>query len=454
MSYTQNIAKFAAELKYEDIPAEAVHAAKNMILDSLGCGIGTPHYNPWKADKAVKIAEFFGGREEATVLVSGKKMPAMWAGFANGLLCHGIDFDDTHKGALTHTGAPVVAACLAVSEAVGATGEEFITAVVIAYEISVRVGMAVMPSHYKYWHSTATNCTFGIAAATAKLYGCDTDGIVAALGLAGTSASGLMAYLTFGDFTKSFNPAKTVQNGIMCGAAASVGATAAERMLEDERGYCYAYSPNGPKLEKLDQELGKVYEIIGNVPKFYPCLTASHAPIEAVLTIMRENHLQKSDVANITEHTYETVTTHFSNKNPDTDMGARLSVPYCMAVAAVTGKVDMESFEEETLFNPEVREMLEHVETVADPELSPLYPEKFPAVVTIHTVDGRSFTKGVFYPKGDLNNPYTDEELQEKFVRLTTPALGVEKAKKIIELCMNLEQVPNMQSVMGCFVKS
>ena len=454
MTRTEKIADFVVNLRYEDIPPEAIRAAQNMVLDSLGCGIGTPHYNVWKATTSLKVAKLFGEKPESTCLVSGEKLPAMWAGFYNCILCHGIDFDDTHKAALTHTGAPISAGCLAVAEAVGASGKEFIAAVVAGYEVAVRVGMAVMPSHYNYWHSTATNCTFGVAAAAAKLYGCDADGVIAALGLAGTSASGLMAYLTFGDYTKSFNPAKTVQNGIMCGAAPSVGATAAVGMLDDKRGYCYAYCPDGhPKLDALVEGLGTTWEIIGNVPKFYPCLTASHAPIEAVLTCMKNNNLKKEDVKKITLRTYETIKTHFSNKELSTDMGARLSVPYCMSAAAVTGKVDMESFTDEMIFSPEIKSMLEKIEVVDVPELTKMYPEKFPSEVTIETSDGGSFSHSVYYPKGDLLNPYTQEELRAKFKKLASFELPEEKVNAIIEICENMDKVTNIRDILPYFVR-
>ncbi len=269
MSRTENMAKFIYNLKYEDLPPEVVRAGKNIIMDTLGCGVGTTTEDTWKAETAWKIAKFYGGKEESTALVSGLKLPAVWAGFANAVLCHGIDFDDTHKEALTHTGAPIVPAALAVAEAIGASGKDLILAAVIGFEISVRVGMCVMPSHYKYWHSTATNCTFGAAALTARLYGCDETGIINALGLSGTQAAGLLTYLKFGDFSKSFNPGKTAFNGILAGAAAKVGATAPPVMLEGETGYSYAYCSEGPKLDKLDKDLGTKFEILDNVPM--PC---------------------------------------------------------------------------------------------------------------------------------------------------------------------------------------
>ena len=453
MTRTENIAKFVKNINYDNLPEDVKKAGKIIILDTLGCVIGTTVEDPWKAETAWKIARSCGGNEEATVLVAGDKLPAMWAGFANGVLAHGIDFDDTHKAALTHTGAPVVSTALAAAEAVKANGKELIAAVIAGYEVSVRVGMCVMPSHYKYWHSTATNCTFGGAALTAKLYGCDEEGIINALGLAGAQAAGLLTYLEFGDFSKSFNPGKTAFNGILAGTAAKLGATAPPTMLEHEKGYSYAYCSDGPKIEKLDEKLGEFYEIIGNVPKAWPSLTASHPPIEAIRKLLAANSLSAGDIKKITNRTYNTVKSHFSNYNPTTTMAARLSVPYCIAATAARGNADLPAFTMEVINSKEVRDMLTKVEIIADDELNKLYPEKFPAIVTIETNDGRIYTQEAYYPKGDLMNPFTDEEYIEKFMGLAIPALGEAKAKAIVQACENLDTIKDSREFAALFVK-
>jgi 2-methylcitrate dehydratase PrpD len=453
LSRTENIAKFVKNLTFEKLPPEVVKAGKNIIMDTLGCGVGTTVEDKWKDETAQKIARHFGGTPESVTLISGLKLPSAWAAFVNGVLCHGIDFDDTHKEALTHTGAPIVPSALAVAEATGASGKDLILAAVIGYEISVRVGMCVMPSHYKFWHSTATNCTFGGAALTAKLYGCDEAGITNALGLAGTEAAGLLTYLEFGDFSKSFNPGKTAFNGVMAGVAAYLGATAPPTMLEHERGYSYAYCFEAPKLEKLDADLGVKYEILENVPKPWPSLLASHPPIEAVLFLLKKHGIKAGDIAKITERTYNTVKSHFSNYDPKTTMAARLSVPYCIAVAAATGDADLAAFTMPVIESREVRSMLEKVEIIADPELNSMYPQKFPAVVTIDTKDGKSYKHEVYYPKGDVKNPFTTEEFEGKFKLLVSPALGEKRASEIVGACNELDQVKDVREFARLFVK-
>ena len=453
MTRTEQLAKYVSNTSYDNLPKDAIKAGKNMIMDTIGCMVGTTVVDPKKAEITWAIAKKMGGTPEATAVVDGMKLPAVWAAYCNAVLGHGIDFDDTHKEALTHTGAPIVPAAMATTEAMGLSGKDFITNSILGFEVAVRVGMTVMPTHYKFWHSTATNCTFGAAAIAAKAYGGKETEIINALGLAGTQAAGLLTYLEFGDYSKSLNPGKCSFNGVLAGVAASVGADAPPNMLENPRGYSYAYCFEEPKLDKLVEGLGEKYEIVGNVPKPWPSLLASHPPIEAILFLLKEHGIKAADIAKITERTYNTVKSHFSNYDPKTCMAARLSVPYCIAVAAARGAADLAEFTMEVIDSRDVRDMLSKVEIIADPELNKLYPQKFPAVVTIETKDGKSYTKEVYYPKGDLLNPFSQKEYEEKFTLLVAPKLGEARAKQIIAAVANLETIKNIRDFTKLLVK-
>ncbi len=454
MTRTEQIAQFVARTGYDDLPASVVRKAKDVIMDTLGCGIGTTTEDPKKAATAWGIVRQMGGPQEATNLVAGFKTPAVWAAFANGVLCHGIDFDDTHKEALTHTGAPIVPAALASAETKGLSGKDLITGVVLGYEVSVRVGMCVMPSHYRFWQSTATNCTFGAAALTAKMYGCTEEEIINALGLTGTQAAGLLTYLEFGDFSKSLNVGKCSFNGVFSGICAKTGATAPPVMLEHKMGYSYAYCPDGePKLDKLTAGLGENYEILVNVPKPYPSLTASHAPIELVLKLMKEKGIKPEQIVKITERTYNTVKTHFSNFDPQTTMAARLSVPYCIAVAAATGTCGVAQFTMDVINDPKVRQMLSKVEIIADPELNKLYPEKFPAVIDIETADGKTYHGEQYYPGGDVMNPISLDGLKHKFRGLAAPSFSAGRVEEIINAVDRLEDCKDVRDFTKLLVK-
>jgi len=454
MTKTEQLAKFVAQTKFEDLPENVVQTAKMTILDTLGCMLGTVVADPEKARVAFEIVKAFGEGDEACVVSTNLKAKAPIAAFANALLGHGIDFDDTHKEALTHTSAPVVPAALASAERAKKGGKDFILSFVLGFEVAVRVGMVVMPSHYKFWHSTATNCTFGAAAAAAKNYGLSEEQIINALGLCGTQVAGLLTYLEFGDHSKSINPGKTAFNGLFSALAAEIGATAPPTMLEHTRGYSYAYCFEEPKLDNLVRRLGTDWEVVlQNSLKPYPSLAASHSPMDCIIRMVKEHNIKPSDIKKVTNRTYNTVASHFSNYDPQTVMAARLSVPYCCAVTAATGAGGMEQFTEETIFDSTVREVLAKVEIIADPELNKLYPEKFPAVVTIDLNDGRSFTEKQYYPTGDPNNPIPPEGLKDKFRGLAKGAIDDDKIEKVIALMDRLEEVEDISDLVSLLTK-
>lgn len=454
MTRTENIAKFVYGLKYEDLPEEVVLAAKNMIMDILSIAVGTAYVAPDDADHIWKTVEHYGGNAAATAVVRGKKMPAGFAAQANATLAHGLDFDDTHKASLCHTGASSVTASLAMMEEVGGTGKDLIVAAVICFEIAVRIGMSVMPSHYaKGWHSTGTHPTMAIAAMAAKYYGCDEDGIIRAIGLACSRVGSLLAYLETGTADGNMNPGQAAFNGIFSGYSASVGTTAHPNALEHEHGYCHAYCTEEPKLYKLDEGLGETWEILNNLPKLYPSLLASHCPIETTLRIVHDHNIKPQDIKKITEQTYNTVRTHFSNYNPESRMAAQFSVPYLIAAAAALGKMDLDSVMMKTVKSDAVQEMLKKVEIVTPPEVNALYPEKFPAIVTIELNNGTSYTDEQYYPKGDPMHPATQEERDGKFRMLMKTSFDDAHVENALAMCRDLENVSDISEFVKLFVK-
>lgn len=407
------MAVFAADMSFEDLPQDVVESAKRIFVDAAGCALASHREEPRKARIATGIAEEFAATGPSTIIGGGMSHPA-FASFANGFMINAADNDDTHKRALIHTGSVVVPAALAVSEAMGGSGRKFIEALTCGYEIAVRVGMAVMPTHYRYWHSTATNGTFGAAVSAAKAYGLDAKGIQAALGFAGTQAAGLNTFFESGDDTKSLHPGKASFNGVLSAMLVARGATSPPDILGHEKGYLSAFSSE-PKPDRLVSGLGERWEILENGFKPYPSILASHSPIGATLEIVSANQVQPSEITSIVIRTYGTVKTHFSNKNITTPMSARLSVPYCVAAAIVDGEITQEQFKNERFMDKDIVNVLANTEVVADPELTELYPEKFPAHVSVFLDNGRKLEATFMYPKGDPKNPLSRDELEEKF---------------------------------------
>jgi 2-methylcitrate dehydratase PrpD len=441
---TRRLAEFIAGLTFEALPDAVVAQACNVIMDTVGCALGAWRDDPEKAAIARKLALSFASRQVACLWGgAGARADSALAALANGILTNAADFDDTHKRALIHTGSVTVPPAFAVAEERGLDGPAAITAVVAGYEVAVRVGMAVMPTHYRFWHSTATNGTFGAAAAAARALGLDAERTQMALGFAGTQAAGLNTFFDSGDFTKSLHPGKAGFNGVLSARLAALGATSPPTMLEHEKGYLQAYSLE-PKLAALTDGLGSRWEILQNGVKPFPSILASHSAIQATLDIVTEHDVKAGDIASITNETYETVKTHFSAKTVDTSMAARVSVPYCVAVAALDRRVGQAQFAPQRITAPDVRELLTHTEVVAVPELTALYPEKFPARVTITLKDGRKLTATHLFPKGDPQAPLSPSEIEAKFFDNASARLAKTEARELAGLIRALPAAKNL----------
>lgn len=437
---TEALADFVAGLRFEGLPTAVQTKATEIILDTLGCGIAAWRDDREKAEVARGLARSFRAAPSAVIWGSGERTDAAVAALANGILANAADFDDTHKRALLHTGSVVVPPTLALAEERGLTGPEIITAIVAGYEVAVRVGMAVMPTHYRFWHSTATNGTFGAAASAASAMGLDAKATLMALGAAGTQAAGLNTFFTYGDMTKSLHPGKASFNGVLAARLAEIGGTSPPTILEHEKGYLNAFSLE-PKVGALTNGLGFKWEILENGFKFFPSILASHAAIQATLDVVTSHEIRAGEIASIVNETYATVKSHFSAKAVTTGMGARVSVPYCCAVAAIDRAVGQAQFAPERVLREDVQRLLANTEVVAVDELTAQYPTKFPARVTVTLKDGRKFTSQRDFPKGDPQEPLSPAEIEAKFLDNAAARYASGEARELVRLVLALPEV-------------
>jgi 2-methylcitrate dehydratase PrpD len=236
-------------------------------------------------------------------------------------------------------------------------------------------------------------------------------------------------------------------NGVLAARLAALGATSPPTILEHAKGYLAAYSTE-PKADRLTEGLGQRWEILENGFKFYPSILASHSPIGATLELVHRHLVAPERIRRITNHTYGTVKSHFSSKAVASSMAARLSVPYCIAVAAVDREVTQRQFRPERFTDPLVRRVLERTEIVADPELDALYPEKFPARVVIEMEDGVRHEAAVMYPKGDPRNPLSAAELDAKFCDNATALVTEAEARALAETIRTLPGLARVTDLM------
>jgi len=452
MGATQILAEYVSKTSFADLPKEVVRKTKGIILDTLGCGIAghilANHEFHWIFDTVKEM----GGTPESTVFIEGMKTSSPQAALVNGTLIHTIDFDDTHLGSISHLGAPVISSALATGEKVNADGPLLITAIILAYEVAGRVGKAVMPSHYKYWHPTGTFGTIAAAVVSSKLLGLRTEQVEQAISLAADGASGMRYCIDFGDFSKSLHPGLSAWNGIMATQIIAKGAVGPKGLLEYKSGFCEAYSDE-PKMNSLTENLGTFYETMMDSLKAFPTILISHTAIQGTIKLMKAGNLRLEDVEFIHLRVTPTAPGQGLNYSPDSPMAARLSVPYCVSMAAAEGHISMEQFREDKVMDPQIREFMKRITVEPAPEFHQKYPGTLAAHVEIQTKDGRKFKAESIYPKGHPENPMTDEEIKEKFRSLALLTFDRGQTEQIVQKVSNLENLKSVKDLVAVLIK-
>jgi 2-methylcitrate dehydratase PrpD len=442
------LAEFTADVDGARLPAPVVEISKMCLLDWLGSAIGGSRMPP--GPKVLSVVEMLGGNPQATLVPGGQRLPVTSATLYNGAVSHIVELDDVHRGSILHPAAPIIPAALACAELVGASGSDFLAAVVAGYEVGIRIGESVTPSHYRYWHTTGTCGTFGAAAASAKLLGLDAAGIASALGSAGTQAAGLWEFLADGAMSKHLHPGKAAMNGILSALLAREGFTAATRILEGERGFFRAMAAEYD-ASRIQAGLGESYKILENSFKVHASCRHTHPAIDVVLDLVRQRPVHPEDVASVRVETYSVALDITAEREPKTLYSAKFSLPFCVALAICRKSASLVQFNDENLNNREIRELMQRVELVVDPALEARYPARWPARVTLRFKDGASLSGETEAPRGDPENPLTTADFEEKFRGLSQPVVGSELAEELIPRVHALDTLSDIGELTRCF---
>ena len=448
MRTTERLAEFIAGHRYADLPAAVIEQAKYTIADTLGCGIAGYTAAEQECRWIIEFVKDLGGRGEATVFLDGFRTSTPQAALANGTMIHTIDFDDTHMGSISHFGSTLVPTVFALGERLKSDGPSIINAYVIGFEVGARIGRAMMPSHYRYWHPTSTFGSIASAAAACKLLNLDVVMTEQVLGLAADMAAGLRYCIDKGDFSKSLHPGFAAMRGIMLALLGQKGVNGPKGLLEYPTGFCRAFSED-PQMEKITEGLGASYEIAANSLKAFPTILISHSSIQAISDLVGKYSIIPSEIRRIHLRISETAKDQGKNYNPETLLAARLSIPFCIALAALEKKVSLAQFTEEKLKDPEIREFMAKVEIDADRSLNERYPGTLASITEIETVNQGRLRQEVIYPKGNPKNPMGKDEVAQKFRELCSLTLPPEKHEELLGLLFRLEAVSDLDQVVG-----
>lgn len=438
------LAELAATARYEDLPLDVVQESRRAVLDWLGSALAGALEPP--ARMVQQVVAGFGAAAEATVFGAGRSSAAS-AALANGVASHILEFDDVHKGSTLHAAAPIIPAALAVAEREHAAGRSFLRAVVLGYEAGLRVGEAVNPTHYRYWHPTGTAATFGAAVAAGSILGLDAGQMLDALGSAGTQAAGLWEFNADGAMSKHLHPGKAAFNGVLAADLARQGFTGATRILEGERGFFRATS-EAFDASRITDGLGDHWKITENCYKLYSCCGHTHSAIDTALDVRQQHSWTAEDVLScLAEMHIETYASGYEivkAMNPTTPYQAKFSLAYCVAVGLLEGRVGLEQFTSERFDAQGVCDepsaaLLKRVRVTVAPDLTARYPAEWGTRLTFTLTDGTTQTMSASFPRGNPENPVSTAVLEDKFRALVAPRYDDMMAGQAIALVRELD---------------
>ena len=485
---TRLLAELLATTGYDALPAEVIDHARRAVIDWLGSALAGSVEKP--ARLAQDVAARFGASSEATMFGAGRaSAPA--AAFANGIASHILELDDIHRGSTVHAAAPIIPAALAVAEREHADGRAFLAAVTIGYEAAFRIGEAVNPSHYYFFHPTGTVATFGAAAAAGSLLGLNTDQMVDALGSAGTQAAALWEFNADGAMSKHLHPGKAAMNGVLAADLASAGFTGATRILEGERGFFRAMTrrPDQPSRFALRRSAEALAEAEGSAPygggpvpaydasriadglgtrwkigengyKLYSCCAHTHTAVDCALDIRARRRWKSHDVlreaSSVTIETYGPGYEIVKEMNPRTPYQAKFSLAYCVAAALLEGTLGLDQFADERfgpdgVREPAVAELLRRIRVTVADDLSARYPSAWPVRLAISMDSGATERAASDHPRGNPENPVTTEELESKFSALVGSRFGDSTAQHALTALHSIERCPDMADLFASF---
>ncbi len=437
----QQLADYAIREQTSKLPAEVIHHAKRAVIDWYAALLPGSLCPPATLLEQAFAEDLDRGRAR---LATGRRATTRTAALINGAASHTVEFDDIYRDAGYHPGSPTISAALAAAQASSATGERFLRAVIVGYETSTRIGEAVMPSHYRFWHTTGTVGAFGAAASAATALNLNHEQFMHAVATVGTFAAGLKQAFLSQAMSKPLHGGHAADAGVLAALAASKGVTGALDIIEGKEGFGAAMSVN-PDWSKVTKGLGLDYHINHMTFKAHGCCGHNFPSIDGVLHLVMQHNLKPQDIQKITLATYKAGLDIIDNATPEGEYQAKFSLQYTVAHAAIYGSVRLNAFTSERMQDAQVRDMMKKIVCVADPVFSKGYPGQRASQVDIETTDGRKLSHFQPYRKGDPELPLTDDELNAKFMELAEPVLGGAGATRLLEQLWALDKAPSCE---------
>jgi 2-methylcitrate dehydratase PrpD len=424
---TVSLSRFAAELRFEDIPEPVVRRAEDLLVDWFGSAVAGHGTRP--VETIAAFASAMGPSDGASeVLVGRGRSSPYFAAMVNAAASHVAEQDDVHNGSVFHPATVVFPVALAWAQALGASGKQMLTAAVAGYEVGIRVGEFLGRSHYRVFHTTGTAGTIAAAATAGHLLGLDATRMMHAFGSAGTQAAGLWEFLRTAADSKQLHTAHAAAAGLMAASLARDGFTGAQQILEGPQGLAAGMSSDADPAKLVDG-LGTRWALAETSFKFHASCRHTHPAADALLAVMQANGLRADDIEGVQTHVHQgAIDVLGPVVDPVTVHQSKFSMGTVLALVARFGRAGLAEFD--THFRDDAtRAFRDRVVMALDREVDGAYPRRWIGKVTVRTRDGRMLEGRVDEPKGDPGNTLDRDEITAKALRLAAFSGGASEAE-------------------------
>lgn len=447
---TYELIKYAIDTKYESLPSYVVEKTKMLILDALGCCIAGS--SAFGVKEIVELLNKWGGEKESTILAYGYRCPAPSAAFANSVMTHARDLEDTQDVAVIHCTTTVLPAALAIAESESASGKDLITAVALGVEILCRTGLASPRPQLKGWFHTTTLGCFASSVAAGKILGLNEKQMINAGGISYSQFAGNQQCLEERTLTKRIQPAFAARAGVFSALLAQKGITGPNNFLEGKYGFYNLYLDGKYNRDIIIDNLGKKFEIANLSMKYYPSCRGTSASIDVALYLLQKNNIKADQIKEVlvyvTPLTNSLVGKPYEiGENPQVD--AQFSIPYTVAQAFIKGNVFIDTFEDEAVRDIMTLKLAKKVKVVVnfDVDKSKSF---LPLKMEVKMEDGIIYRGKADTIKGSPQNPMSREECIEKFnkcVGFAINPISIEERKSVVHMVDLLEKLDDVNKL-------